>query len=917
MQTYKGIAIDDSLLPLIGHMESVEEYRDVLQTLQAVWDNLTLLGQLSGTGTDMSGTRQAFSSLTAALLNNLGIETRKKVVLEMESKAQVAVDIMVRNLFERTADIGFLATDDDIRAYLEFVAECAENIHFRDDIRQRRERLVARFQEYAQKYTVYSNIVLLDTDGKVLAQLDPENAVVTSADPLLAESLATDAAYVETFRHTDLVPGQASSLIYSYRVMAADGSRPLGVLCLCFRFENETAGIFGNLASEDDWCTLSLMDSAGTVIASSDAYHVPVGAHLEKVLDADCKVVRFAGREYLAVTRATKGYQGYMGPGWLGHVMVPLEKAFARSAADRLSKVPAKTLAGVMMSPTLFSDGLRGIPQQAECIQRELNRSVWNGNVRQSSDKKAINPAFSKVLLWEISNTGLKTRDVFARSIGNLHETVVSSILEDCQFLASLAIDIMDRNLYERSDDCRWWALTTAFRLNLAQSPLDTEAAERIAAILRYINGLYTVYTNLLVFDANGTLVAVSNDQGAYRVGRPIGEEWVRRTLALKDSQSYAVSAFDSTDLYGGAHTYIYAAAIRALDDGLCDDMGNALGNDKVVGGIGIVFDSAPQFEAMLRDSLPRDERGAVPAGCFAIFADRRRRVIATTDSGIAIGSELPIDEAFFALDNGRAYSNIIEYQDQYYAVGSKMSSGYREFKGPQDAYRNDVAALIFIPLGQVQSVTQTSSLHQEKVRMPHAGRGRLGQETTEIATFFIGEEWFGMPSLNVVEAIDAVGITPLPGMPGYVRGVVMFGGDPILVFDLRDHLHFGKPVDPTTYNQIVVVRGETGEPFGILVHRLGEIPEVDNQAIDSVANLFPGEGVLSESVVRPDPAGGREGILVVLSPERIRLKLVKARERAGSGASPVSPMNPVSPVSTVTTVREFTGNLTGGAAQA
>jgi chemotaxis signal transduction protein len=884
MQTYKGIAVDDCLLSLIGHMESVEEYREMLQTLQAVWDNLTLLGQLSGTGTDMSGTRQAFASLTAALLNNLGIETRKKVVLDMESKAQVAVDIMVRNLFERTADIGFLAMDDDIRAFLEFVAASGDNIHFRDETRQRRDRLVARFQEYARKYTVYHNIILLDTAGKVLAQLDADNTVEASSDPLLAESLATEAAYVETFRHSDLVPAAAASLIYSYRVTTADGAQPLGVLCLCFRFENETAGIFANLAAEDDWSTLLLLDAAGAVIASSDAYQVPVGARLETVLDADCKVVRFAGREYLAATRVTKGYQGYLGPGWLGHVMVPLDKAFARSTANRLDQVPPRILAGAMMSPTLFSESLRSIPLHAECIQRELNRSVWNGNVRQSSDQKAINPAFTKVLLWEISNTGLKTRDVFARSIGNLHETVVSSILQDCQFVASLAIDIMDRNLYERSDDCRWWALTTAFRECLAQGAPDAAGAARIAAILRTINGLYTVYTNLLVFDAGGTLVAVSNEAAAQRVGRPIGEEWVRRTLALRDSQSYAVSAFDPTELYGGAPTYIYAAAIRAAEDGG--------GDSRVVGGIGIVFDATPQFAAMLADALPRDEKGNVPAGCFGVFADRQRRVIASSDADIAIGSILPIDDAFCTLANGRAYSNIVECRGQYYAVGSKMSSGYREFKGPADAYRNDIAALIFIPLGQVQAVVDMTPARQDKVQTPHVARPRHGLAATEIATFYIGEEWFGIPSLNVVEAIDAVGITPLPGMPDYVRGVVMYGGDPILVFCLRNHLHFGKPVDPAGYTQIVVVRGNDAEPFGILVHRLGEIPEVDNAAIDSVANLFPGEGVLSESVVRPDPAAGREGILVVLSPERIRQKLVKARERAG------------------VTVREFTASL-------
>lgn len=878
MQTYKGIEVDDCLLPLIGHMESVQEYREMLQSLQAVWDNLTLLGQLSGTGTDMSGTRQAFASLTAALLNNLGIETRKKVVLEMESKAQVAIDIMVRNLFERTADIGFLATDDDIRGYLQFVAEAAENIHFREELRQRRDQLVARFEEYARKYTVYHNIILLDTAGKVLAQLDPDNPATASTDPLIAEALATDAAYVETFRHSDLLPTQGASLIYSYRVTTADGARPLGVLCLCFRFENETAGIFADLTSAEDWCTLALLAADGTVVASSDAHHVPVGARLTLVRDGDCRVMRFAGREYLAVTRPTKGYQGYLGPGWLGHAMVPLEKAFTRDDANRLEKVPANLLAGVMMSPTLFSASLRSIPQQAEKIQRELNRSVWNGNVRQSSDQKAINPAFSKVLLWEISNTGLKTRDVFARSIGNLHETVVSSILGDCQFLASLAIDIMDRNLYERSDDCRWWALTTAFRAGLAAAPVSDDAGRHIADILAYINGLYTVYTNLVVFDANGITVAVSNPDEIHRVGKPLGAEWVRRTLALKDSQSYAVSAFDATELYGGAHTYIYAAAIRHPGDA-----------DKVVGGIGIVFDAAPQFEAMLRDSLPRDEKGNVPPGCCAVFADRQRRVVATTDPAIAIGGELPLPAAFFDLGNGRGYSNIVERDGQYYAVGSKMSAGYREFKGPRDAYRNDVVALVFIPLGAVQQVAATLPARQERVQMPHAARGRPGMAATEIATFYIGAEWFGIPSLNVVEAIDAVSITPMPGMPDYVRGVVMFNRNPILVFDLRNHLHFGQPVDPASYAQVVVVRGNAEEPFGILVHRLGEIPEVDNEAIESVANLFPGEGVLAESVIRPDPAAGRPGILIVLSTERIRAKLIRARERGGAAVRDIA----------------------------
>jgi hypothetical protein len=110
--------------------------------------------------------------------------------------------------------------------------------------------------------------------------------------------------------------------------------------------------------------------------------------------------------------------------------------------------------------------------------------------------------------LWEISNTGVRTKDIFERSIANLHETVVSTILRDCAARAGLAIDIMDRNLYERANDCRWWALSTAIQTVLTQSP--AEAAARLTPILSTINGLYTVYSNLILFDATGQVVAVS-----------------------------------------------------------------------------------------------------------------------------------------------------------------------------------------------------------------------------------------------------------------------------------------------------------------------------------------------------------------------------------------------------------------------
>lgn len=50
MPIYKNIDFDDSLTPVVRHLSAVHEYRESLQSLQTSWDNLTLLGQLSGNG---------------------------------------------------------------------------------------------------------------------------------------------------------------------------------------------------------------------------------------------------------------------------------------------------------------------------------------------------------------------------------------------------------------------------------------------------------------------------------------------------------------------------------------------------------------------------------------------------------------------------------------------------------------------------------------------------------------------------------------------------------------------------------------------------------------------------------------------------------------------------------------------------
>ncbi len=864
MKKRKATSLHNPPSTLARFMSGLYPDQKRLNEIQTVYDNLTLLGQLLCAGTDISRMRSDFNNLASVLLDQLAMEYYKKASLHLDSCARVAIDILTRNLFERTADIGFLATDSEIRKYAEAVEENPEttnSLHWK-------KVLGSHFMEYVQKYSVYHNIILLSPQGEVLAQLDTNNFVERTTDSLVREALNTDHAYVEISRPTDLLPGLDNPLVYAYRVMSSDDSHPVGVLCLCFRLQDECRRIFENLVAEDDWTIITLLDSEQRVIASSDHYQFPIGARIGVSGEDGCQIIRFSGREYLSATRIAHGYQGYTGPGWVGHALAPLNHAFEMSEAHELENIPADLINRVVETATLFSPELRDIPLRAATIQQELNRAVWNGNLWLISDQSANNAAFAKVLLREIGSTGIRTRSVFSESTTNLYKTVLSSVLFDCRSQAALAIDILNRNLYERANDCRWWALTRLFCDELAHPNLtDPSRTLRLTDVLRTINDLYTVYSNLILFDHLGRVIALSNPAYGDWVGKSLPDTWVRPTLALRNTQSYTVTSFSTTDLYAGQPTYVYSAAIRNPN------------KSEPVGGISIVFDATPQFQAMLHDALPRQENGSLVPGAFAVFAGREGHIISSTDGSLQPGSRLSIDPDFFNLQRGESRTGIMIRNGRYYAVGSCMENGYREYKSTEDPGQTDVVALVFSPLSEhVSEDSEGIPPLQESMKNPPAIHSGIGENTVDIACFFVGHNWYGIPSKHVIEVIDIHGLTPIPGAPDFVKGCMMYREQAMTVFDLSTAVSTKNPERERRHRnsvmtriQILVLRSPGNRnPFGILVDSLGDIAEIPVTQIEPVPAMMANGHSLVENLVKPGKGSPERRILIVLSVDRI-----------------------------------------------
>jgi chemotaxis signal transduction protein len=807
------------------HMRGLQiSERDFLY-LRALWDglvqdakNLSHLGEVRQIIETMVATQMRFGGLEHALLRSLVRENLATVTRRLSSTAQVLVDLIYRNLFERTADIGFLAADDDIRRFL----LGREGLLSKGEAAPSAEAIHERLKEYVSKYTVYHDVVILSPEGDVLLRLDGSVSSTKTTHPLLDQSVHSG-KHVETFGAVDLLPGNGRALIYSQRIDGPNG-KVLGVLCLCFRFENEMAGIFAGLTAAGDRSVLMLLDPEDRVIATSDADHVRLGARmgyepLHETPGTDgYGMTYFCGRMYLSVRRYGRPYQSYKGMGWIGQVMVPLDLAFASGGADVLGSIPEDIRAEVLRHTGILCKDLAEIDEGARQINGALARVVYEGalSVAHGGGGQTDETSF-KNMLQSVTDKGRRTQEAFQSAIASLYTTVITANYELAGSSAKLAADLMDRNLYERSDDCRWWALTSEIRAILSrEAPSEGEYA-RITEVLRYINELYTVYPRVVVFDRDGKILAASNlhNEAVEVVGSRIEAQYVVDTLALRTTQDYRVSPFEDSYLYGQKPTYVYCAAIRHPED-----------HSQVTGGIGLVFDSAPEFANMLEDCLP-DRPGAWSA---FVELSTGRVVACTKESGQSVGGVLDLDPEFAKLRPGEGKAKIVEFEGNYCIAGCFVTGGYREFK-KKDGYRNDIAALTFIPIGAADTtpVEKDPALSGADALQPDSGH----PDAVDYATFFIGKELYALPARDVAALSSLDHLKKVPGSRPYIAGTLPFrspgsSGSELPIPVMYGSMLLGEGGAPgVAQGEVLVVRtGEERCPYaGLLVDRLDAVP--------------------------------------------------------------------------------------------
>lgn len=227
--------------------------------------------------------------------------------------------------------------------------------------------------------------------------------------------------------------------------------------------------------------------------------------------------------------------------------------------------------------------------------------------------------------------------------------------------LALNMVELIDRNLYERSCDVRWWATDTAVVQALANP--GTAAARHASERLGVILDSYTVYLDLWILDTEGNIVANGRPQRYPHVrGSRLGRvSWLHQALATRNGAEYVAADVQPSRLLDGAAVATYATAIRA----------GGRHDGEVLGVLAIFFDWAPQAQAIV-ESVNLTDTEREHTRCLLI--DARHRVIAASDhQGI-------FTEQFPDIPTGQARGYLHTADDTLVAYA--LTPGYETYQG-------------------------------------------------------------------------------------------------------------------------------------------------------------------------------------------------------------------------------------------
>jgi purine-binding chemotaxis protein CheW len=132
-------------------------------------------------------------------------------------------------------------------------------------------------------------------------------------------------------------------------------------------------------------------------------------------------------------------------------------------------------------------------------------------------------------------------------------------------------------------------------------------------------------------------------------------------------------------------------------------------------------------------------------------------------------------------------------------------------------------------------------TLHERALALARVAAAPPESDTLELLAFRLASERYAIETRHVVEVHPLRDLTPLPGTPDFLRGIVNLRGRILPVFDLKKF--FGLPEEGVTdLHRIIVVRGRDLE-LGLLADMVVNVISLSRSALQTGLPTLSGIG--------------------------------------------------------------------------
>ncbi|NBX02961.1 MAG: hypothetical protein EBR02_02620 [Alphaproteobacteria bacterium] len=314
-----------------------------------------------------------------------------------------------------------------------------------------------------------------------------------------------------------------------------------------------------------------------------------------------------------------------------------------------------------------IQDEVQQFARTNETIAKHTNLLALNATIEAARAGEfgkgfAVVASEVKNLASQAANNSKELRTTVLARITQQTEQL-SSQFEDTHYsrlseMAQSLVQLIVRNLYERTADVRWWATDDAFYKCLED--ITEENCAYATKRLSIINRFYSVYADLLLVDTNGKVVATSQpDLYRQAVGANVaGQHWFSAAMATHSGDQYIVDDIYNCPMHNNRGVAVYSAAVRR---------GGEI-HGEVLGVLGVFFDWQEQARGIVCD-----EPNLTPVEwqkSRVLLLDNRSRIIAASD-GVGLLTHFRLDNAgktkcyyFDESGNTIAYAKTIGYQE-------------------------------------------------------------------------------------------------------------------------------------------------------------------------------------------------------------------------------------------------------------